>query len=80
MKSLSDAVKPFGADTYDDDSGDVESVYSALAKERPPRRIAIAGRPSSTSSAAVTSSCRYRHRLELGLPRQGDGRARMDRA
>jgi TPP-dependent pyruvate/acetoin dehydrogenase alpha subunit len=31
-KSLSDAVKPFGADTYDDDSGDVESVYS-LAKE-----------------------------------------------
>jgi TPP-dependent pyruvate/acetoin dehydrogenase alpha subunit len=31
-KSLSDAVKPFGADTYDDDSGDVESVY-ALAKE-----------------------------------------------
>jgi TPP-dependent pyruvate/acetoin dehydrogenase alpha subunit len=31
-KSLSDAVKPFCAGTYDDDSDDVESVYS-LAKE-----------------------------------------------
>jgi pyruvate dehydrogenase E1 component alpha subunit len=31
-RSLGEAVKPFGADTYEDDSGDVESVYS-LAKE-----------------------------------------------
>jgi len=30
-RSLAEAVKPFGADTYEDDSGDVESVYS-LAK------------------------------------------------
>src|SRR5262245_24741372 len=30
--SLVEAVKPFGLDTYEDDSGDVESVYS-LAKE-----------------------------------------------
>ena len=30
--TIGEAVKPFGADTYEDDSGDVESVYS-LAKE-----------------------------------------------
>src|SRR6266851_1057390 len=37
-RSLGEAVKPFGADTYEDDSGDVESVYS-LAKEAADKAI-----------------------------------------
>lgn len=44
-RSLAEAVKPFGADAYEDDSGDVESVYlltrKAAAKAHRDRRPAF---------------------------------------
>lgn len=59
-KSLSEAVKPFGADTYDDDSGDVESVYvlarEAAAKAHRDRRPAFLN----------IKCCRYLEHVGIG--------------
>lgn len=45
VRSLAEAVKPFGCDSYEDDTGDVESVYSltrvAAEKARAERRPAF---------------------------------------
>ena len=59
-KTLSDAVKPFGADTYDDDSGDVESVY-ALAREAAAKAHRD-GRPAFLN----IKCCRYLEHVGIG--------------
>lgn len=59
-KSLSDAVTPFGADTYDDDSGDVESVY-ALAKQAAAKAHRD-GRPAFLN----IKCCRYLEHVGIG--------------
>jgi pyruvate dehydrogenase E1 component alpha subunit len=59
-KSLSEAVKPFGADTYDDDSSDVESVY-ALTREA----AAKAHRDRRPAFLAI-KCCRYLEHVGIG--------------
>jgi pyruvate dehydrogenase E1 component alpha subunit len=58
--SLTEAVKPFGCDTYEDDSGDVESVYSlarlAVDKARRERRPAFLN----------IKCCRYLEHVGIG--------------
>ncbi len=58
--SLTEAVKPFGCDTYEDDSGDVESVYvlarAAADKARSERRPAFLN----------IKCCRYLEHVGIG--------------
>jgi pyruvate dehydrogenase E1 component alpha subunit len=58
--SLCEAVRPFGADTYEDDSGDVESVYSltrfAVEKAHRERRPAFLN----------IKCCRYLEHVGIG--------------
>jgi TPP-dependent pyruvate/acetoin dehydrogenase alpha subunit len=60
VKSLSDAVRGFGCDSYDDDSGDVERVYSmaraAAAKANRDRRPAFLN----------IKCCRYLEHVGIG--------------
>ena len=61
-----EAVKPFGADTYEDDSGDVESVYSlakqAAEKAHRDRRPAFL----NIKCCRYPRACRHRHRTGTG--------------
>ena len=58
--SLVEAVKPFGCDTYEDESGDVESVYAltreAVTKARRDRRPAFLN----------VKCCRYLEHVGIG--------------